>query len=127
MARPSNADGHLRDVALILLGAAMVKESRQRVLDSLPSGSLVREVDVLLDSLRTGAYPKVKDWFASRGAIIESGKDGIGACIDAILAECERQKVDAVIKELEFYTRASLVQRKQLVEKLRECAERLDK
>jgi hypothetical protein len=118
---------HLRDIALILLGAAMVKESRQRVLDSLPSGSLVREVDVLLDSLRTGNYPKVKDWFAVRGAIIENGKDGIGACIDAILAECERQKVEIVIKELEFYTRASLVQKKQLADKLRECAERLER
>jgi len=121
------SDPKLRDVALVLLGAAMVKESRQRVLDSLPSGSLVREIDVLLDSLRAGDYPKVKDWFAARDAIIESGKDAIGACIDAILAECERQKVAEVVKELEFYTRASLVQKKQLAEKLRECAERLEK
>lgn len=124
MAKSSN--DHLRDIALVLLGAAMVKESRQRVLDSLPSGSLIREVDVLMDALRAGDYPKVKDWFDHRGAVIESGKDAIGACIDAVLAECERQKVDQVIKELEFYTRASLVQKKQLAAKLRECAERLD-
>lgn len=117
---------HLRELALILLGAALVKESRQRVIDSIPSGSLVRDVDKLLDSLRNNDYPVVKDWLASRGAVIENGKDGIQACIDAILGECERQRVMQIVKELEFYTRASLVERSKLAAKLRDCAERLE-
>lgn len=116
----------LRDVALVLLGAAMVKESRQRVLESLPSGALVREIDALLDAMRGGDYGTVKSWFESRGAVIENGKDAIAACIDAVMAECERQRVAQVVKELTFYTRASLVDKSQLAAKLRECAERLE-
>jgi hypothetical protein len=126
MAKPFNTN-HLRDIALVLLGAAMVKDSRQRVLDSLPSGSLVREVDILFDCLRKGDYLRVKEWFSNRGAVIENGKDAIDACIDAILEVCERAKIDQVIKELEFYSRSSLVEKQSLVAKLRECAERLER
>lgn len=117
-------DDYLRDLGLVLIGYALSKSDRQRILDSVPPGLLIKEMDDLLRSIRSNKPTVLSDWCETRGAILEKGKDCIQAIIDALQGEQRRQRVKSVLQRLG--TDAKLLDPVSLAAKLRECAEELD-
>lgn len=126
MDAPRIKDEYLRDLGLILVGAALTKTKaeRQRILDSVPQLLLVHEVDRILQSIRTNDPTHLSEWLANRSAKIEKGKDAIQAVIDAIHQERRRQKVREVLCQLN--NASKMLDPPTLASKLRECAEQLD-
>jgi len=126
MDAPRIKDEYLRDLGLILIGAALskTKTERQRILDAVPQLTLLQEVDKLLQAIRLGDPTHLAEWLAARSAKIEKGKDVIQAVIDAIHLERRRQKVREVLSQLNNASR--LMDPVTLAGKLRECAEQLD-
>lgn len=117
-------DEFLRDLGLILVGHALSKTDRQRVLDSVPPGLLLRETDDLLNAIRNNSVEVLTVWCEARGAKIERGKDVIQAIIDALLAEKRRQAVKRILAQLNTSTK--ILHPGTLAAKLRECADELD-
>lgn len=126
MDAPRIKDSYLRDLALILVGAALTKTKaeRQRILDSIPQLTLVTEADKLLQSIRLNDPTHLSEWLAERSAKIEKGKDAIQAVIDAIHLERRRQKVRSVLSQLN--NAQKVLDPTTLAAKLRECAEQLE-
>jgi len=126
MDAPRIKDEYLRDLGLILVGAALTKTKteRQRILDSIPQLTLLHELDKLLQAIRTNDPTHLSEWLAERSAKIEKGKDAIQAVIDAIHLERRRQKVRSVLSQLN--TAQKVLDAATLASKLRECADQLD-
>ena len=126
MDAPRIKDEYLRDLGLILIGAALTKTKaeRQRILDSIPQLTLLHELDKLLQAIRTNDPTHLAEWLAERSAKIEKGKDAIQAVIDAIHLERRRQKVRSVLSQLNMTQK--VLDAATLAAKLRECAEQLD-
>lgn len=118
------SDDHQRDLGLLLVGFALSRSERDRVLDSVPPGLLREECDQLLQSIRMNDPTGLTGWCKARGATLEKGKDVIQAVIDALDQERRRQVVRGVVARLQ--TSVKLLDAQQLSKKLRECADELD-
>ena len=117
-------DEFQRDLGLLLIGYALCKADRQRILDSVPPGLLIKEIDDLLRSIRSNKPAVISDWCTARGATIEKGKDCIQAVIDALQGERRHQQVKAVLARLN--NDLKVLDSVSLAAKLRELAEQLD-
>jgi len=117
-------DEFQRDLGLLLVGYALCKADRQRILDSVPPGLLIKEMDDLLRAIRSNKPEAVSDWCEVRGARLEKGKDCIQAVIDALQGERRQQQVKAVLARLN--TEIKLLDPVSLSAKLRELADQLD-
>ena len=117
-------DEFQRDLGLLLVGYALCKADRQRILDSVPPGLLIKEMDDLLRSIRSNKPAVISDWCAARGAKLEKGKDCVQAVIDALQGERRHQQVKAVLARLA--TSTQLLDPVSLAAKMRELADQLD-
>lgn len=111
-----------RDLELILLGVAIGKAERTRVLTAIGDGVLSREFAGPLKSLRTGDPHELMQWLGSHEITLEKGKDVIQAVIDKILAWNERERLQQICKQL---TAASNMEhtedmKQRMIEALRE-------
>lgn len=93
---------YLRDVSLMILGAALVKTQRDLVLNALPPGSMPGEFEVLLQAMREKKLSVLQEYLKKRGVVIERGNDAIQALIDVVVDDCKRQKVKIICKQLAF-------------------------
>ena len=69
-----------RDIELVLLGVALAKSERDRVLVLAP-GSFTREVEPLIDAIRTQKPKVLAEWLADRGVVLEKGRDFVYATV----------------------------------------------
>jgi len=118
------AMGYQRDLALILLGMSLVKSEREHILASVPSGAVCKEVDGLLDALRSSQWGRVKTYLETRGATIESGKDAVQAVIEAVKNIERKAKVRSIIGELSFAVKLEDVN--SLKDRLSKCLTALE-
>jgi hypothetical protein len=89
-----------RDIELILLGIALGKAERPRVLAAIGDGVLSKEFVGPLKSLRTGDPYELTQWLVTREITLEKGKDVIQAIIDKIVDWNERERLQRICKSL---------------------------
>lgn len=115
---------HQRDLAILILGMAMVKSEHESILASVPSGAVCSEVDRLFDGLRRKEWGLVKTWLATRGATIESGKTPVQAVVEAVKDIERKANVRRIVGELSFAVKLEDVT--QLKERLTKCLTELE-
>lgn len=91
---------HRRDIELLLLGIAISKPERSRVLEAIGDGVLSKEFTGALQSLRTGDPYELMQWLVVREITLEKGKDVIQAVIDKIVDWNERERLQRICKGL---------------------------
>lgn len=114
-----------RDIELLLLGIAISKSDRPRVLQAIGDGVLSKEFAGALQSLRTGDPHELTQWLVKREVRLEKGKDVIQAVIDKIVDWNERERLQRICKGL---TAASKIEdtselKQRMVEALKELEE----
>ena len=92
-----------RDLELVVLGAAFVKgETRDRILQLLPKGTVVGEVGELLDAIRDQVSPPVEKWLDSHACPWDKKRDCIQAILDCVVEMRQRQIMAESLKGLSF-------------------------
>lgn len=92
-----------RDLELILLGAAFVKgDVRERILGSLPVGTVDGEVGELLDAIRDQNAKPISKWLEDRKCEWNKSQDFIQAVIDCVVEAKQRQLITETLKGLAF-------------------------
>jgi len=114
-------DTHLHELSLILLGVALTKTDRQRIVDALPAGSLGNEVDDLIDDVRRKRSASLSCWMAQRG--VQVGKDVIDGILAAVTRERGEREIRAIVSELNY---SRLEDVSALKQRLADCLARLE-
>lgn len=124
-ARPSGpSNDSLRDIALVLFGLALSKSHRERVLNSLPPGSLPLEIERLFDDVRQNGRHAVQSWCESHCVYLENGKDVTQAIIETIACASRQQSVRRIIMELKLAVQMEDVD--TLIDRLKQCVTMLE-
>lgn len=118
-------ESRLRDLGLVLLGAALVKSERQRVLDSVAVGALSRELEDLIDGFRTKRLDRVRHWLLARGVDVAKTGDAIAAVADVVNGEAKVRRLRASLAEVPLA--AQIEDRSALVERLKKLLEDLER
>jgi hypothetical protein len=97
-----NAEG-MRDLELILLGAAFVKgEVRERILGALPKGTIAGEVGELLEAIRDQDAKPISRWLDDRACAWDKSHDFIQAVVNCVVEVNQRQLIAETFKGLAF-------------------------
>jgi len=115
-----------RDLELILLGAAIGKgDARQRILDGLPSGFATAEIGSLIDAVRAQNPMPIGKWLTDRNCKCEKGKDFIQAILDRLIESNQREKIKAIVTEIQFALKLESVEeiKARIVSKLQQIGE----
>ena len=89
-----------RDIELLLLGIAIGKSERPRVLQAIGDGVLSQEFTGPLKSLRTGDPHDLTQWLVEHEVTLEKGKDVVQAVIDKVADWNERERLQNICKGL---------------------------
>lgn len=89
-----------RDIELLLLGVAIGKSDRSRVLEAIGDGVLSSEFTGPLRSLRTGDPHELTQWLIKHEISLEKGRDVIQAIIDKIVDWNQRERLQQICKGL---------------------------
>lgn len=95
-----NKNSYRRDLELILIGAALTKGDRERVLSVFADFSFSKENDTMLRAIRAGDASVVAAWLNGLGATLSKGKDAIQAIIDAVDEQNKMERVRSICKSL---------------------------
>lgn len=113
-----------RDLSFILVGAALAKDTRSRVLAAIGPGMLDKDADSILSAIRDNDVQRVVTWMDARGASIEKGKDAIQAVIDAIVDATRSEKVRCILSTMRSTATVSDVA--VIKEVLQDCLAKLE-
>lgn len=118
---------HRRDLELILIGAALTKGDRQRVLSVFEDFSFSKEggLNPMLAAIRKGDAEGVSNWLGERGATMANGKDAIQTVIDTVHDDNKIAMVKSICRGLSFA--GSLSQLGSLKERLAMALNELEK
>lgn len=113
---------HRRDLELVLVGVALTKGDRQRVLAALPAGAFGRETGELLESIRSDNPAAIRNWLDVRGAVLEKGRTAIDAAIHAVLERNKRERLCEIIQGLQYAAKGHTTEelQRQVRESLKE-------
>jgi hypothetical protein len=93
----------LRDLELIILGAAFVKgESRDKVLAALPKGAMESDAGELLDAIRNQDAKSIEDWLIERKCKWDKSQDCIQAIVGFVVETRQRKLIAESLKGLAF-------------------------
>lgn len=88
-----------RDLELILVGVALAKSERDRVL-SLGAAAFTGECSELMDAIARNNPHPVMGWLKERGVVPEKGRDVIDMLIHRIADMNERERLKALFQRL---------------------------
>ena len=120
-------DKHRRDLELILLGVAISKpgeNSRAKVLDELPQGSFTKEIEPLINAVRSNKPEEIASWFAEREIIPEKGECFIGALTKGVDNDNRSKTITDVCRSLGFASR--LESAEELIDRLKRAVKQLE-
>lgn len=117
-------DSRLHELSLILLGVALTKTDRDRVVSTCTPGTLHESVDPLIDAIGKNKRKPVVDWLQARGVTVPKGKDAIQSCIDAVVEDANERKAREMLSKLNFALHVEQVP--ELKARLRACLEALE-
>ena len=102
-------DSYRAELELVLLGVAIAKASRQRVIDAFPTGTFSKTHDQILGSIRSDDPNALLSWLSVRSAKPEKGEDVIQSIIHTIDRDNRHQKVKSICRSLDYASRISSV------------------
>lgn len=94
-------DQKKQELELVLLGAAMVKgQSREKVLATMPKGSMFGETGRVIDAVRELDSAPIAEWMAERGCDWSQGDDFIESITHVLLDDSSRTLASVVLNVL---------------------------
>ena len=122
---------HLRDLELLAVGYGLHKTPdeegivpREFIAGSLEQGVCGKELDDLVQCLRTGEPAKLIEWCEARGAIFEQGKSIIQAVVDQVSTQHKSAALKRHLAEVKYA--AQLWEPKEVIAKLKEIVEKME-
>ena len=94
----------------MLIGAALVKSERDKILAAIPRTAFSKETEKVMEAIRSQQAQTVIQFLGDRGCVFEKGKEMIQVMIDRIVEENEKQRIKSIVGKLEFAVKCETVQ-----------------